>query len=338
MFVQVLHLNPFSRNATTTNIHALRNLIFGRTNLSYNRLQKFQHISTSMSRSCREYFHCFNLTQALNPHLNLGIHSIACHRCKSKFHCKDDLQSIWIRRLTFRCEDCVKTFTNSGGLQQNLYSFAHMHECHLCSKKLRSPTSLRQHLESPALILECPRCDRTLRNDNALQQNLHYQAHAHSCRHSERLFKSSEADAQHNNSRHSINCLRCDRSCGSRKAIAQHFIDSHLDVEGITRVTQSPVQPSTGVTLTSKIVDDETLIRFEGVGCAICTDLPTVGDVVSILSCNHWFHDLWIRTWVAQNATCPNFRWTVRSKDGWESSERYSSDDEAADKVTVKLR
>jgi hypothetical protein len=166
-----------------------------------------------------------------------------------------------------------------------------MHECHRCSKNIRSPTSLRQHLESPALILECPRCDRTLRNDNALQQNLHSQVHAHSCRHSERLFRSSDAATQHNNSKRSINCLRCDRSCGSREAIAQHFIDNHLDVEGIIRAIQSAVQPSTGVTLTSKIVDDKTHIRFEGVGCAICTDLPTVGDFVSILSCNHWFHD-----------------------------------------------
>jgi hypothetical protein len=85
-------LFPSSRKAATTNIHALRNLFFDRANPSHNRFQRFQHISISMSRTCRECFRCFNLAQALNQYLNSGTHSIACRPCKSKFRCKDDLQ------------------------------------------------------------------------------------------------------------------------------------------------------------------------------------------------------------------------------------------------------
>ena len=66
--------------------------------------------------------------------------------------------------------------------------------------------------------------------------------------------------------------------------------------------------------LPKKAADAEILGNAEKEDCSICMSEVTMGDIVSILPCNHWFHPDCAKMWLKEHDTCPICRVGIMSK------------------------
>ena len=42
--------------------------------------------------------------------------------------------------------------------------------------------------------------------------------------------------------------------------------------------------------------------------CSICMDRVDLGTEVTVLPCNHWFHETCVKSWLSEHDTCPHCR------------------------------
>ena len=56
--------------------------------------------------------------------------------------------------------------------------------------------------------------------------------------------------------------------------------------------------------------------------CSVCIDALDIGDEVSILPCNHWFHGECVGAWLKAHDTCPHCRAGIMSKEDGASARR----------------
>lgn len=49
--------------------------------------------------------------------------------------------------------------------------------------------------------------------------------------------------------------------------------------------------------------------------CSICMDSVPLGDTVTVLPCDHWFHHECIRAWLSEHDTCPHCRKGIMPRD-----------------------
>lgn len=65
---------------------------------------------------------------------------------------------------------------------------------------------------------------------------------------------------------------------------------------------------------------DESMLGTEGKAeCSICMDSVNIGDEVTFLPCNHWFHGQCVTAWLKEHDTCPHCRASI-SKPSEQSS------------------
>lgn len=50
--------------------------------------------------------------------------------------------------------------------------------------------------------------------------------------------------------------------------------------------------------------------------CSVCMDAVEIGDEVTVLPCNHWFHGECVGAWLKEHDTCPHCRQGITPKDG----------------------
>ena len=50
--------------------------------------------------------------------------------------------------------------------------------------------------------------------------------------------------------------------------------------------------------------------------CSVCMDAVEIGDEVTVLPCNHWFHGECVGAWLKEHDTCPHCRQGIMPKDG----------------------
>ena len=54
---------------------------------------------------------------------------------------------------------------------------------------------------------------------------------------------------------------------------------------------------------------DKTMMGSDGKAeCSVCMDAVDIGDEVTILPCNHWFHGDCVGAWLKEHDTCPHCR------------------------------
>ena len=57
--------------------------------------------------------------------------------------------------------------------------------------------------------------------------------------------------------------------------------------------------------------------------CSVCMDAVDVGDEVTVLPCNHWFHGDCVGAWLKEHDTCPHCRAGIMPKEGAPDVPRY---------------
>ncbi|KIX07481.1 uncharacterized protein Z518_02134 [Rhinocladiella mackenziei CBS 650.93] len=65
--------------------------------------------------------------------------------------------------------------------------------------------------------------------------------------------------------------------------------------------------------LGTKKVDQEILGSEGKAECSICMDNVELGDEVTVLPCNHWFHGDCVKEWLKESDTCPHCRKPITS-------------------------
>ena len=68
--------------------------------------------------------------------------------------------------------------------------------------------------------------------------------------------------------------------------------------------------------LGKKLIDKEMLGENGKAECTICIDEMHVGDEVTVLPCNHWFHGECVVLWLKEHNTCPVCRAPIEQRDG----------------------
>ncbi|KAM0795758.1 hypothetical protein BDR22DRAFT_869711 [Usnea florida] len=62
---------------------------------------------------------------------------------------------------------------------------------------------------------------------------------------------------------------------------------------------------------------DKTMMGSDGKAeCSVCMDAVDIGDEVTILPCNHWFHGDCVGAWLKEHDTCPHCRAGIMPKEG----------------------
>lgn len=67
--------------------------------------------------------------------------------------------------------------------------------------------------------------------------------------------------------------------------------------------------------LGKKKVDREMLGNEGAAECSICMDNVALGDEVTVLPCNHWFHGDCVTAWLKEHDTCPHCRKPISNSD-----------------------
>lgn len=49
--------------------------------------------------------------------------------------------------------------------------------------------------------------------------------------------------------------------------------------------------------------------------CSVCMDAVNIGDEVTVLPCNHWFHEDCVGAWLKEHDTCPHCRAGIMPKE-----------------------
>jgi E3 ubiquitin-protein ligase RNF115/126 len=60
--------------------------------------------------------------------------------------------------------------------------------------------------------------------------------------------------------------------------------------------------------LPRRVVDEKMLGAEHRAECSICMDEVIIGEEVTVLPCNHWFHHPCIGAWLKEHDTCPHCR------------------------------
>ena len=62
---------------------------------------------------------------------------------------------------------------------------------------------------------------------------------------------------------------------------------------------------------------DKTMMGSDGKAeCSVCMDAVEIGDEVTVLPCNHWFHGDCVGAWLKEHDTCPHCRAGIMPKEG----------------------
>ncbi|KAL9072442.1 MAG: hypothetical protein Q9161_003612 [Pseudevernia consocians] len=62
---------------------------------------------------------------------------------------------------------------------------------------------------------------------------------------------------------------------------------------------------------------DKTMMGSDGKAeCSVCMDAVDIGDEVTVLPCNHWFHGDCVGAWLKEHDTCPHCRAGIMPKEG----------------------
>lgn len=66
-----------------------------------------------------------------------------------------------------------------------------------------------------------------------------------------------------------------------------------------------------------KKLADKTMMGSDGKAeCSVCMDAVDIGDEVTVLPCNHWFHGDCVGAWLKEHDTCPHCRAGIMPKEG----------------------
>ena len=61
---------------------------------------------------------------------------------------------------------------------------------------------------------------------------------------------------------------------------------------------------------------DKTMMGSDGKAeCSVCMDAVDIGDEVTVLPCNHWFHGECVGAWLKEHDTCPHCRAGIMPKE-----------------------
>ena len=62
---------------------------------------------------------------------------------------------------------------------------------------------------------------------------------------------------------------------------------------------------------------DKTMMGSDGKAeCSVCMEAVDIGDEVTVLPCNHWFHGDCVGAWLKEHDTCPHCRAGIMPKEG----------------------
>lgn len=89
----------------------------------------------------------------------------------------------------------------------------------------------------------------------------------------------------------------------------QRIISQLMEQHG--RNAPGPAPADAIETLPKKEVDEEMLADGKA-ECTICMDEVALGDVVTELYCQHWFHTPCITAWLQEHDTCPHCRKSIQ--------------------------
>ena len=68
---------------------------------------------------------------------------------------------------------------------------------------------------------------------------------------------------------------------------------------------------------------DKTMMGSDGKAeCSVCMDAVEIGNEVTVLPCNHWFHGDCVGAWLKEHDTCPHCRAGIMPKEGGTSAPR----------------
>ena len=68
---------------------------------------------------------------------------------------------------------------------------------------------------------------------------------------------------------------------------------------------------------------DKTMMGSDGKAeCSVCMDAVGIGDEVTVLPCNHWFHGECVGAWLKEHDTCPHCRAGIMPKEDEASAPR----------------
>lgn len=151
--------------------------------------------------------------------------------------------------MTFKCENCEKSFDQRLGLEQHVISKNHGFVCEICKKMLLSSFSLTQHTEAKHKKWECKYCNKSLETRKGLKLHLDAKHFVVECKKCKKRFLDKNELKKHIKSAHTLHCNICgetlkerDRSthmrevhfqcpcgenCGSREELHKHIDTVH---------------------------------------------------------------------------------------------------------------
>lgn len=75
--------------------------------------------------------------------------------------------------------------------------------------------------------------------------------------------------------------------------------------------------PAAAINALPKKPADKSMMGSDGKAeCSVCMDNVEIGDEVTILPCNHWFHGACVGAWLNEHDTCPHCRQGITPKEG----------------------
>ena len=83
-----------------------------------------------------------------------------------------------------------------------------------------------------------------------------------------------------------------------------------------TNSAPGPASTAAIAALPKKKADKSMMGQDGKAECSVCMDAVEVGDEVTILPCNHWFHGECVGAWLKEHDTCPHCRQGIMPKDG----------------------
>lgn len=83
-----------------------------------------------------------------------------------------------------------------------------------------------------------------------------------------------------------------------------------------TNSAPGPASAAAIAALPKKHVDKSMMGQDGKAECSVCMDAVEIGDEVTVLPCNHWFHGDCVGAWLKEHDTCPHCRQGIMPKDG----------------------
>ena len=83
-----------------------------------------------------------------------------------------------------------------------------------------------------------------------------------------------------------------------------------------TNSAPGPASAAAIAALPKKPADKNMMGQDGKAECSVCMDAVEIGDEVTVLPCNHWFHGECVGAWLKEHDTCPHCRQGIMPKDG----------------------